>query len=98
MRRRTSSRTSSGAPVVKTPCVSTSPPQKVMSLPKSRLSADDSMPTALTCTGLMMSMPISIMSGMISRMAPHEWKKILASLRALIKSMIFLWRGLMILR
>ena len=48
------------------------PPQKVMSLPKSRLRPAASMPLQVICTGLIASSPASIRSGSSSRTPPHE--------------------------
>ena len=56
-------RTSAGVPRMRTDCVSQPPPQKERFLPYFFFSFAESMPSAETCTGLMMSTPISIRSG-----------------------------------
>ena len=93
-RRRTSARTSAGVPLPSTPWVSTPPPQKTRSRPKSRLRAAVSIPVAETCTGLRTSTPISTRSGSSSRIAPHEWKRIFARVRARMNEKSSAWSGL----
>ena len=64
---------SDSVPCGRTCWVSMPPPQKEMELPKSFFSWYGSIPVAVICTGLRISTPISIRSGMTGRTLPQEW-------------------------
>ena len=70
------------------------PPQKTILSPKRRLRSAGSMPRAEIWTGLRMSTPLSIRSGMYSTQPPQVWYQILAGVSYLMCWTRAFWRGL----